>query len=76
MDSMNKKRLRRIAVPSTALAGCCVYRLADGCQCKRPATEFTTWGAFCWQHASPVYAIQHVQQVQANKGVTGGEAVP
>ena len=48
------------------LAGCCVYRLADGCQCKRSATELTTWGAFCWQHASRVYAIQHIQQATAN----------
>ena len=53
--------------PSTSLlAGCCVYRLADGRQCKRSATELTTWGAFCWQHASPVYAIRHIQQATAN----------
>ena len=53
--------------PSTSLlAGCCVYRLANGHQCKRSATELTTWGAFCWQHASPVYAIRHVQQARAN----------
>jgi hypothetical protein len=64
---MKKKRSRRVSVPSTALlAGCCVYRLEDGCQCKRSATEWTTWGAFCWQHASPVYAIRHIQQATAN----------
>ena len=43
-------------------AGCCVYRLRDGRQCKRSATELTTWGAFCWQHASPIYATRNIQQ--------------
>ena len=54
--------------PASLLAGCCVYRLADGRQCKRSATKLTTWGAFCWQHASRVYAIQHIQQATANNG--------
>jgi len=48
------------------LAGNCVFRLKDVRQCKRPATELTTWGAFCWQHASPRFAIRSLTQEQAN----------
>ena len=59
---------RTRATPDDALSvvGCCVYRLSDGCQCKRSATELTTWGAFCWQHASPRFAIRSLTQGQAN----------
>ena len=48
------------------LAGNCVFRLKDVHQCKRPATELTTWGAFCWQHSSPRFAIRSLTQGQAN----------
>lgn len=48
------------------LAMKCVFRIKGLSQCKRPATELTTWGAFCRQHASPRFAIRSVQET-ANK---------
>ena len=48
------------------LAGNCVFRINGIRQCKRAATEATTWGAFCWQHASPYFAIRSVLE-QANE---------
>lgn len=54
-------------VTSTALlAGNCVYRLKGLHQCKRSAAELTKWGAFCWQHASPRFAIRSLTQGLAN----------
>lgn len=55
------------------LAGNCVFRLKDVHQCKRPATVLTTWGAFCWQHASPRFAIRSLTQGQANTSLSGAE---